>query len=122
MIAAAQALYAMGEKELGDRLMAMEEEMDFSKLFDFERKQFYIGWDGEKDSPSKAWYDLMASEARQTSFLAVAKGDVPKSHWKKLGRTPVTFNNYSGMVSWTGTMFEYLMPNLLLPCRENSLP
>ena len=44
MIAAAQALYAMGEKELGDRLMAMEEEMDFSKLFDFERKQFYIGW------------------------------------------------------------------------------
>jgi len=63
----------------------------------------------------------MASEARLTSYIAIARGEVMKKHWRRLGRVLVSKDNFSGMVSWTGTMFEYLMPNLLLPCYENSM-
>ena len=63
----------------------------------------------------------MASEARLTSYIAIARGEIMKKHWRRLGRVLVSKDNFSGMVSWTGTMFEYLMPNLLLPCYENSL-
>ena len=63
----------------------------------------------------------MASEARQTSYIAVARGEVEPKHWRRLGRALVSENQYSGMASWTGTMFEYLMPNLLMPVFPNSL-
>ena len=63
----------------------------------------------------------MASEARQTSYVTVARGEVPPRHWRRLSRMLLGDNDYSGMASWTGTMFEYFMPNLLLPCEENSL-
>ncbi len=63
----------------------------------------------------------MASEARQTSYIAIARGDVPRKHWRRLSRALVSQDYFSGMASWTGTMFEYMMPNLLLPCYENSL-
>ena len=62
----------------------------------------------------------MASEARQTSFISVARGEVPARHWRRLGRMLLGDNDYCGMASWTGTMFEYFMPNLLLPCEPNS--
>ena len=57
----------------------------------------------------------MASEARQTSYVTVARGEVPPRHWRRLSRMLLGDNDYSGMASWTGTMFEYFMPNLLLP-------
>jgi len=107
-------------KSLADRAGRLADAMDFGLLFDEERQLFYIGR-GADEKPTEGWYDLMASEARQTSYLAIARGQVMKKHWRRLGRVLVSKDNFSGMVSWTGTMFEYLMPNLLLPCYENSL-
>ena len=63
----------------------------------------------------------MASEARLASYLAVALGEVDPRHWRRLSRGLVGENDYCGMASWTGTMFEYFMPNLLLPCEPGSL-
>ena len=95
--------------------------MDFGFLFDPMRKLFAIGYrvaDGTLD-PSR--YDLLASEARLASFVAIAKGDVPVSHWFRLGRalTPVALD--SVLVSWSGSMFEYLMPALVMRAPAGSL-
>jgi len=95
--------------------------MDFSFLFDPLRKLFAIGYrvtDGTLD-PSR--YDLLASEARLASFVAIAKGDVPVSHWFRMGRalTPVELD--SVLVSWSGSMFEYLMPALVMRTPAGSL-
>lgn len=63
----------------------------------------------------------MASEARLTSYTAIAKGDVPRRHWRRLSRAMRSSGGYRGMASWTGTMFEYLMPELFLPLTQDSL-
>lgn len=103
------------------RLEAIIAPMDLSVFYDPKRKLMYIGIDAEKDVPTPAHYDLFASEARLTSYLAVAKGDVPKKHWEALSRVMRRYRGYSGMASWTGTMFEYLMPELFLPMYRNGL-
>lgn len=121
LIVLREALYELGEKGLAARADALLRPIDFGVLFDERRKLFYIGWDMDTDTPTEGWYDLMASEARQTSYIAIARGEVPAKHWRKLGRSLVSQDNYSGMSSWTGTMFEYLMPNLIMPCYKNSL-
>ena len=61
-----------------------------------------------------SYYDLLASEARLASFIAIAKGDVPQSHWFHLGRLVVSVDGVPTLVSWSATMFEYLMPLLLM--------
>lgn len=121
LIALREGLYEWGEGELARRAERLDRAMDFSLLYDRERRLFFIGYDVSAGAYTQGWYDLMASEARQTSYLAVAKGQVPPRHWRQLGRMLVKENDYTGMVSWTGTMFEYFMPNLLLPCEPNSL-
>lgn len=121
LIVLREALYELGENVLAARTDALLRPMDFGVLFDSKRKLFYIGWDIGRGAPTEGWYDLMASEARQTSYIAIAKGDVPAKHWRKLGRALVAQDNFSGMASWTGTMFEYMMPNLIMPCYKNSL-
>ncbi len=121
LIALREGLYEWEEGNLARRAEALSDGMNFARLFDKERKLFFIGYDVEKEQYTQGWYDLMASEARQTSFLAVARGEVEPRHWRRLGRMLVRDNDYSGMASWTGTMFEYFMPNLLLPCERNSL-
>ena len=122
LIVLREALLERGEefKSLAERADKICDAMDFTLLFDDERQLFYIGLEAD-GKPTKGWYDLMASEARQTSYLAIAKGQVAKKHWRRLGRALVSKDNFSGMASWTGTMFEYLMPNLIMPCYENSL-
>ncbi|MDD4715370.1 MAG: glucoamylase family protein [Oscillospiraceae bacterium] len=117
-----------GLEELGEdgapicrRISRFLAEMNFQPLYDKQRRLFTIGYDLEKQELTKGWYDLMASEARQTSYIAVATGQVEARHWRRLSRALVSENHYSGIASWTGTMFEYLMPNLLLPCYQNSL-
>ena len=75
---------------------------------------FRIGYDVENDSLGKSYYDLLASESRQASFVAIAKGDVPKKHWFKLGRSMTLMGKSKGLVSWSGTMFEYMMPLLIM--------
>lgn len=116
-----EALLEWGEPGLARRVDALAACMDFSLLYDAQRRLFTIGYDCVKDRPTEGWYDLMASEARQTSYLAVARGEVPQRHWRRLSRALVGEDHYRGMASWTGTMFEYFMPHLLLPAYQNSL-
>src|SRR5207245_493419 len=100
---------------------AMVGAMDFGFLFDPMRKLFAIGCRVSDGSLDPGRYDLLASEARLASFVAIAKGDVPVSHWFRLGRalTPVELD--SGLVAWSGSMFEYLMPALVMPAPAGSL-
>ena len=67
------------------------------------------------------FYDLLASEARLASFIAIAKGDVPAKHWFRLGRTLTPIDGSSGLISWSGSMFEYLMPSLVMRAPAGSL-
>jgi cellobiose phosphorylase len=120
LIALREGLYQWGEDVLARRAEALSDAMDCAPLFDRERRLFSIGYEVERDRLTDGFYDLMASEARQTSFIAVARGEVPARHWRRLGRMLLGDNDYCGMASWTGTMFEYFMPNLLLPCEPNS--
>ena len=82
---------------------------------------FYISYDPEKGRGVGGWYDLMASEAMLTSYLAIARGDAPEKHWRRLSRAQLQKDGYRGLASWTGTMFEYLMPALFLPYEPGSL-
>ena len=120
LIALREGLYQWNEDVLARRAEALSDAMDCSPLFDRERRLFSIGYEVERDRLTDGWYDLMASEARQTSFISVARGEVPARHWRRLGRMLLGDNDYCGMASWTGTMFEYFMPNLLLPSEPNS--
>ncbi|HUP37231.1 MAG TPA: glucoamylase family protein [Candidatus Limnocylindria bacterium] len=95
--------------------------MQFGFLFDPTRKIFSIGYrvtDGSLDSSA---YDLLASEARLASFIAIAKGDVPVAHWFHLGRPMTPVGRGSVLVSWSGSMFEYLMPALVMHAPAGSL-
>ena len=87
--------------------------MDFKFLFDQQRHVFHIGYNATTEKLDTSYYDLLASEARLASLVAIAKGDVPQSHWQYLGRPVTRVNGKQVLLSWSGTMFEYLMPNLL---------
>ncbi len=121
LIALTEGLEEWGEHELARRAAALASDMDLSALYDGERKLFSIGYDLEQGALTQGWYDLMASEARLLSYVAVARGEVEPRHWRRLSRALVGRQGYCGMASWTGTMFEYFMPHLLLPCEPNSL-
>lgn len=122
LIACREGFAEYGEAELSRRAGELYSAMDFSPLYDKSRRLFRIGWDEEEKKLTEGWYDLMSSEARLTGYLAVAKGDAPKKHWRQLSRALVGMDGYRGMASWTGTMFEYLMPELFLPlCRDSLL-
>lgn len=88
------------------------EHTDFSKLYDEENRLFSIGFNVEDNKLTDSYYDLLASEARQTSLIAIAKKDITEKHWYNLSRTLTTLNNYKGLISWSGTSFEYLMPTI----------
>ena len=94
---------------------------DFSKLYDEEKQLFSIGYNIEENKLTDSYYDLLASEARQASLLAISKKDVPSKHWNHLSRTMTTMNKYNGLISWSGTAFEYLMPNIIIKQEEGSL-
>ena len=121
LIALKEGLRELGRDDLAARTEKLYRDMSFKPLYDRRRRLFHIGWDCGANEPTGSYYDLMASEARQTSYIAIARGDVPKKHWQALSRATVSRGGYSGLVSWTGTMFEYLMPNLLLPSCGGSL-
>ena len=101
-----------------DRLV---DQTDFAPLYDGKKNLFSIGYDWENDNLTDSYYDLMASEARQTSFLAVVNKQVPLKHWYRLGRTLTLSEGFRVLASWSGTMFEYFMPNLILKNYENTL-
>jgi cellobiose phosphorylase len=89
-------------------------EMDFAFLFDHDRELFAIGYQHASHSLDSSVYDLLASEARLASFIAVAKNDVPVDHWFRLGRALTRTSGGPTLVSWSGSMFEYLMPLLVM--------
>ncbi|HSD10451.1 MAG TPA: glucoamylase family protein, partial [Candidatus Binatia bacterium] len=97
------------------------EEMDFRFLFDPTRQLFAIGYRMSDSQLEPNCYDLLASEACLTSFVAIAKGDVPVSHWFRLGRALTPVDRGSALVSWSGSMFEYLMPTLVMDPPRGSL-
>lgn len=95
--------------------------MDFTFLFDSERKLFSTGFRMAEHRCDPGYYDLLASEARVCSFVAIALGQIPQDHWFALGRLLVGGQCGPKLVSWSGSMFEYLMPMLVMPSYENTL-
>ncbi len=107
-----------------DRLIARCRDlssMDFDFLYDAERDLLSIGYDVGERRRDPGWYDLLASEARLTSFLLIAEGQVPQKHWFSLGRLLTSQGGDLSLISWSGSMFEYLMPRLFLHTYENTL-
>ena len=88
--------------------------MDFSFLYDEQRALFSIGYQLTSHTLDPSYYDLLASEARLASYVAIAKDDVPVDHWFHLGRELSRAAGDTALMSWSGTMFEYLMPLLLM--------
>jgi cyclic beta-1,2-glucan synthetase len=112
-----------------ERLAALEKtarsmalEMDFGFLFARDRQLLSIGYLIEEGALDSNCYDLLASEAHLASFFAIAKGDVLAKHWFRLGRTaaPAAWGR-AALVSWSGSMFEYLMPSLVVQAPDGSL-
>ena len=99
---------------LGDRCERLCMAMNFSGLYNAKRHLFHIGLRVHEQALDASYYDLIASESRLTSFLAIAKGDVPQRHWQALGRAFLTVGVTPGLKSWSGSMFEYLMPCLVM--------
>jgi cyclic beta-1,2-glucan synthetase len=96
-------------------------EMRFGFLYDAERRLLSIGYRTAEGSLDEGCYDLLASEARLASFVAIAYGDVPARHWFRLGRAVTPVQHGAALVSWSGSMFEYLMPSLVLRSPAGSL-
>jgi len=95
--------------------------MEYGFLFVESRQLLSIGYDGVKGELHSACYDLLASEARIASFIAVAKGDIPQQSWFRLDRSHVLVDGHPALLSWTGTMFEYMMPSLWMRAFPNTL-
>ncbi|MDX0014277.1 protein ndvB [Sinorhizobium meliloti] len=134
LVAACEAHIADGVFDLGaiealrQRLLVLKERardiafsMDFSFLFRPERRLLSIGYRVNANELDEACYDLLASEARLTSLFAIAKGDLPTEHWYKLGRPIVPIGARGALVSWSGSMFEYLMPPLVMQERQGGI-
>ena len=85
---------------------------NFLKLYNPEISLLSIGFNVEQNKLTDSYYDLLASEARQASLIAIAKKDIPSKHWNSLSRTLTSIDGKKGLVSWSGTSFEYLMPNI----------
>jgi cyclic beta-1,2-glucan synthetase len=100
--------------ELARRSEELFQAIDFSFLFDSKRQVFHIGYNATNSSLDLNYYDLLASEARLASLVAIAKGEVPQSHWLHLSRPFTRLDGRQVLVSWSATMFEYLMPRLML--------
>ena len=95
--------------------------MDFTFLFDADRELLRIGYSTQTSKLDDSYYDLLASEARTAVFFAVAKGDVPRETWFRLSRKVTAFRGHRTLVSWSGTMFEYLMPSIFMKTFAPSL-
>lgn len=100
--------------DLADKARSYADAMEFAPLYDKKRRLLRIGLNVSSGRPDPHYYDLLASEARLASFFAIAKGDVPPEHWFHLGRPLRSVAGGTILVSWNGSMFEYLMPRLLL--------
>ena len=106
------------KEELIEKVNEIIEKTDFSYLYSKKNRLFSIGFDITNNKLNDSYYDFLASEARQASLIAIAKKDIKYKHWINLSRTLTSINGYKGLVSWSGTAFEYLMPNLIIKVPE----
>jgi cyclic beta-1,2-glucan synthetase len=107
-----------------DRLQGQISElaqMEYDFLYDAARRQLAIGYNVADRRLDASFYDLLASEARLANFVAIAQGQLPQESWFALGRTLTTSGGAPILLSWSGSMFEYLMPMLVMPTYENTL-
>ncbi len=112
--AAAKNLRALAEAvtRCSEQSFRLANDMDFGFLVNRDRQMLSIGYDVPKQELHAACYDMLASEARVAVFVAVGKGDLEQESWFKMGRTHTLAFGHAVLLSWTGTMFEYLMPSL----------
>lgn len=96
-------------------------DMEYGFLFDKGRKLLTIGYNVVERRADTSYYDLLASEARLCSFVAIAQGQVPQESWFSLGRLLTGTGGEPALLSWSGSMFEYLMPLLVMPTYDNTL-
>ncbi len=95
--------------------------MEWGFLFDRGRELFAIGFNLSDNRLDNSYYDLLASEARLGSFVAIAQGQIPQDHWFTLGRLLTSTRAAPALLSWAGSMFEYLMPSLVMPTYTGTL-
>ena len=110
-----------GCRDLVNQIESLFQEMDFSFLFNPQRKVFHLGYNVAVNEIDSNHYDLLASEARLASLVALARGNVPQSHWLHLARPLIRLNGTRAILSWNGSMFEYLMPCLLMRRYQGTL-
>ncbi len=112
----------LGEaRTLASRIEAIVGDMHFGFLMDYGRKLFSIGYNVSELRLDHSYYDLLASEARLASYLSIARGEAPREHWFVLGRPLTGHGDNLTLLSWSGTMFEYLMPNLVMATYSGTL-
>ena len=103
------------------RVHVLSKAMVFTPLYVKKKQLFSVGYNVDENELSNSYYDLLASETRQTSYISIARGEIPESHWFRMGRALTTVDGYKGLISWTGTMFEYLMPLLIMKNYKDTL-
>jgi cyclic beta-1,2-glucan synthetase len=108
-------------EKLANRVSAFADEMNFSFLYDQDRLLFSIGYNAQAERRDGNHYDLLASEARVASFIAIAKGEVAGKHWFRLGRSLAAVADGRALWSWSGSMFEYLMPLMVMRDGDETL-
>ena len=125
-----RALASAGNEKAQMRLAQMERlaqqagamaRADYSLLYDATRHLIAVGYNVDDHRRDSSFYDLLASEARLCSFIAIAQGEVPQDNWFALGRLLTMAGNRKALLSWSGSIFEYLMPNLVMPVYANTL-
>ena len=122
LVTLAGALRSFGTQKaekLAQRAEKLASDTDFSFLYDTARELFRLGY-SERDGLSAGYYDMLMSEIRTTCYYACASGIAPKAHWTSLSRAVTEKHGYVGMISWSGSAFEYFMPQLFLPSYPNS--
>jgi len=112
---------ASGVRAISLEAFRKAEEMDFAFLVQQDRQLLSIGYEVESGKLHSACYDMLASEARIATFIAVSRNELPQQGWFKMGRTHTSAFGYFVLLSWTGTMFEYLMPSLWMRSYPDTL-
>lgn len=110
-----------GNPEMLYRVTKLIYEMDFTKLYNNDLDVFSIGYNSGEQTLLTYNYNNFASEARLTSFIAIAKGDAPYKHWFCLDKALTKYKRYKGVASWAGTAFEYFMPLIFMKTYKHTL-
>ena len=129
-LAEARPLVELASRRAAERLSVVEHlaqqagslaALDYDFLYDASRHLMTVGFNVDRERRDSGHYDLLASEARFSTFVAIARGDAPQESWFAMGRLLTSEGGESVLLSWSGSMFEYLMPLLVMPTYENTL-